>query len=129
MKIPHIDAEIGPLIGTNVLKAMEPEEVIRSVNNGPYAVRTVLGWTVKGPLRDNNCEPAGNGKYITPNRISVAELDELWNQQFKYDFPESSQEQLEMSQEDLQFMDSVSQSAKLVQGHYCISLPLKNKEL
>lgn len=34
-----------------------------------------------------------------------------------------------MSQEDLQFMDSVSQSTKLVKGHYCIGLPLKNKEL
>jgi len=93
---------------------MEPEQVIRSVDNGPYAVGTIPGWTVNGPLRDNNCELTGDGKYITANRISVAKLDELWNQQFKYDFPESNQEQLEMSQEDPQFMDSVSQSARLV---------------
>lgn len=62
VKIPHIDAEIGLLIGTNLPKAMEPDKVIRSVNNGPYSVRTVLGWAVNEPLRDKNCEPAGNGK-------------------------------------------------------------------
>ncbi|KAK5916219.1 hypothetical protein CgunFtcFv8_011227 [Champsocephalus gunnari] len=30
VNIPHIKAEIGLLIGTNVPKAMEPEEVIRT---------------------------------------------------------------------------------------------------
>ncbi len=34
-------------------KALEPEEVNRSVKDGPYAVRTALGWTVNGPLREN----------------------------------------------------------------------------
>lgn len=75
VRIPRIDAEIGLLIGTHVPRAMEPEEVIKSVNDGPYAVRTVLGWTVNGPLRENNYEPAGNRKYVTSNRISVAKLD------------------------------------------------------
>ncbi len=110
---------------------LEPEEVIRSVNDGSYAVRTILGWTVNGPLRDGNYETTRDEvAYVTSNRISVGKLDELWNQQFKYDFPEGSQEeQLEMSQEDLQFTDSMSQSARLVEGHYCIGLPLKNKQL
>ncbi|KAI4884310.1 hypothetical protein NFI96_008914, partial [Prochilodus magdalenae] len=57
-------------------------------------------------------------------------LEELWNQQFKYDFPEGRHhEQAEMSKEDLLFMDRVSTSAQLKGGHYCIGLPLKNKEV
>ena len=48
--LPKIDAEIGLLIGTNAPKAMEPWQVIASVDDGPYAVRTRLGWTVNGPL-------------------------------------------------------------------------------
>ncbi len=47
---PEIEAGIELLIGTNVPKALEPLEVIRSVNDGPYAIRTILGWTVNGPL-------------------------------------------------------------------------------
>lgn len=79
MRIPHINAEIGLLIGTNVPKASEPEEVIRSVSDGPVSISvsvTILGWTVNGPLRDSNCEPTGYGvTYITSNRISVVKLD------------------------------------------------------
>ncbi|KAL4008773.1 hypothetical protein ACER0C_002625 [Sarotherodon galilaeus] len=131
VRIPYINAEIGLLIGTNVPRAMEPEEVIHSIDDGPYAVKTSLGWTVNGPLRDGN-RRAARSKIVTikSNRISVAKLDDLWKQQLRYDFPECNQEeQLEMSREDLQFMDSVTLSARLVNGHYCIGLPLKNKEI
>ena len=61
------------------------------------------------------------------NRISVATLDELWSQQFKNDFPECQDDQLEMSRDEIQFMEIVSQSASLVGGHYCINLPLRNR--
>lgn len=53
-QVPCISAEIGLLIGTNVPKALEPQEVIHSVNEEPYDVRTALGWTVNGPLREGN---------------------------------------------------------------------------
>lgn len=50
--LPEIDAEIELLIGSDVPKALEPIDVIRSVGDGPYAVKTMLGWTVNGPLED-----------------------------------------------------------------------------
>lgn len=60
----------------------------------------------------------------------MAKLEELTQQQIKYDFPECHlTEKLEMSSEDRQFMDSVSQSVKLIDGHYSIGLPLKKKEI
>lgn len=34
-----------------------------------------------------------------------------------------------MSREDLQFMKNVTQSTKMVEGHYCIGLPLKNNKV
>lgn len=45
VKLPSIKAQIGMLIGANVPKAMEPLQVINSIGGGPYAVRTILGWT------------------------------------------------------------------------------------
>lgn len=54
VKLPSIKAQIGLLIGANVPKALEPRQVINSVDGGPYAVRTNLGWTVNRPLRGGN---------------------------------------------------------------------------
>ncbi|KAL7831402.1 hypothetical protein SRHO_G00309050 [Serrasalmus rhombeus] len=131
VRIPSIKADVDLLIGTDVAKALEPQEVIRSVKDGPYAVRTVLGWTVNGPLRESIRSWSEHGyPQIQMNRISVTRLEELWMQQFKYDFPENALgEQREMSKEDQLFMDRVTTSTKLVNGHYFIGLPLKNKDV
>lgn len=43
VKLPAVEAEVGLLIGANVPKAMEPLQVVSSVNDGPYALRTALG--------------------------------------------------------------------------------------
>lgn len=65
---------------------------------------------------------------ISVYRISVVKL-ELWEQQFKTDFPECVSDNQEPSKEDQQFLNLVSKSVKLVRGHYCIGLPLKEKEI
>lgn len=50
-------------------------------------------------------------------RISVVKMEELMQQQIKFNFPERQhEERLEMSQEDHMFMESVSKSVKLVDG-------------
>lgn len=129
--LPVIDSEIELLIGSNVPKALEPLEVIQSVDDGPYAVKTILGWTVNGPLGgDRSCEMVCEQPQVCVNRISVVRLDELWKQQFKIDFPESDQEEQQgLSREDCQFMDLVTKSAKKVGGHFEIGLPFRNKEI
>ncbi|KAK7944963.1 hypothetical protein WMY93_000691 [Mugilogobius chulae] len=131
VKLPTIQADIGLLIGANVPQAMEPLQVVKSVDNGPYAVRTLLGWTINGPLRGGReAKQSDTWTKVTVNRISVARLEELWQLQFKQDFPDAGlTEELEMSKDDHQFISMVSQSAELKDGHYSICLPVKNKEL
>lgn len=51
VKIHEIDAGIDLLIGINASKVLEPWEVVNSQGDGPYAVRTLLGWVIYGPLR------------------------------------------------------------------------------
>jgi hypothetical protein len=51
IRLSTIDSDIGMLIDTDVPKAMEPWEVIKSEGDGPYAVKTLLGWSINGPLR------------------------------------------------------------------------------
>lgn len=130
ISLQQIETGIELLIGTNVRRAMEPLEVIRSEQNGPYAVRTVLGWTVNGPLTGNGGEANYCEQPVTVNRVSIVNLDELWQQQFKMDFPESAvEQQVGLSREDLRFMDMVTKSAKHVNGHYQIALPFKNPNI
>ena len=57
---------VNQLIGTNCLKALEPLEVIPSLGNRPYAIRTTLGWWVIGPIN------VKDGKTISGNRIAVS---------------------------------------------------------
>ena len=40
------------LIGANCVEALQPLEVIPSQQDGPYAYRTILGWSVVGPIVD-----------------------------------------------------------------------------
>ena len=38
------------LIGANCARALEPIKVIPSRNDGPYAMKTILGWCIVGPI-------------------------------------------------------------------------------
>lgn len=79
MSLPQINAEVGLLIGTNVPKAMEPWQEIHSERDGPYAVRTALGWVVNGPLRSLEMD-RDKGESHTVNRLSVVEVEALLRQ-------------------------------------------------
>lgn len=93
------------------------------MDDGPYAIKTILGWTSNGPLGGDS----GDGMdAVTVKRISVLNLEELWQQQFKTDFPECGyDEQPGQSREDQRFMKLVQDSARLVDGHYQVALPLR----
>ncbi|KAL7877734.1 hypothetical protein SRHO_G00043770 [Serrasalmus rhombeus] len=105
---------------------MEPWRVVNSKGNGPFAIKTLLGWVVSGLLHDEHVCLNKHGKpYVCSHRISVERVSELLVQQFNHDFPESAYEKVEMSQEDLRFLDIMDTSAKLQDGHYYLPLPFK----
>ncbi len=45
---PILDCEIGLLIGYDCPRALTPREVIPGPDEGPYAIRTDLGWSLVG---------------------------------------------------------------------------------
>lgn len=94
-------------------------------------MKTILGWTVNGPLRgDCNYDSTWGNRVATVSRISILTLDDLWEQQTKADFPECVEdEQPGLSRDDCQFLESVEKSVKLVDGHYNIDLPLRKKDV
>ena len=132
--LPDIDSDIGLLIGINAPKAMEPHEVIPSEGDGPFAVRTKLGWVVNGPLSTTAMEPQ-SGTYTDAqvNRIEVIHTSTIQEQlvsQFNYDFSERSIDDVpEYSLEDKKFAKSVTGTIEYKDGHYTIGLPFRKEDI
>lgn len=126
IRIPELDADVESLIGTNAPKLMEPWEIINSQGDGPYAVRTLLGWIINGPLRGNSGHCQRSCLTIYANRISIIKLEELLISQYNQEFSEKVlYEQQEMSREDLRFKGILEKSICMQEGHYCMDLPFK----
>ncbi|XP_032387795.1 uncharacterized protein LOC116699370 [Etheostoma spectabile] len=130
IKLHDVDADVDLLIGTDAAKVMEPWEVINSQGEGPYAVRTRVGWVINGPLRGGDSNGVKTGcSVVTTNRISVEHLEDMLIKQYNHDFNErTSEEQLEMSREEIKFMQTVSRTTELIAGHYFIDLPFRAKD-
>jgi len=121
INLPCIEAAVDLLIGSDVPKALEPQDVKRSNDGGPYAVRTLLGWTLNGPLgRSNSSNHAAN-------RIqSHANLDLQFERFCEMEFNDSQfSTEKGMSQEDKKALTILEESAELRNGHYEIALPWK----
>ncbi|PFX21826.1 hypothetical protein AWC38_SpisGene13688 [Stylophora pistillata] len=119
--LPCIDADVELLVGRDVPKALEPQGVQRSEDGGPYAVRTLLGWSINGPLG----RPSKSSR--TTNRI---QFHVLLDQQFapfcEMEFNDS-QFNIEkgLSQDDKRALAMMEESAEFRDGHYEIVLPWK----
>lgn len=121
-----IDSEVELLVGVDVSKAMEPWDVVPGESNGPFAVKTVLGWVINGPLCQEICETKYDAK---SNFVRMDQnLDQIMLQHFNRDFNERVIEDVsEHSKEDKQFMKIVENSVHMENGHYVMSLPFKNE--
>ena len=147
------DAPIGLLIGRNCRKALEPVEIIPSQNNGPYATRTRLGWSLGCEDTDDFTPqravasdivkvnfnqirwPANNVITGYPSSISYSIkghirdeserrfIKEVWNEE---DTHEINSEQRGLSCEDQQFLEIMSNNIKFVDGHYELPLPFRD---
>lgn len=110
--IASIEANVDLLIDTNAAKVLEPWEVLSSRGNGPYAVRSVLGWVVNDPFREgDNSRPKTGFPVAAVNRISVCKLEEMLNNQYNHDFNERSSDEKGMSREDIRFLEIMGESA------------------
>lgn len=92
IQLQKIDADVELLIGVDAPKAMEPWQIINSQGNGPYAVRTLLGWVVNGPLNSSSAMDRFGRPVASVNRISVEQLETLLVNQYHHDFPEKEYE-------------------------------------
>ena len=145
------NAEIGLLIGSNCPKAIEPQEVIPGNERDPYAIRTLLGWGIIGPVSkldkddveiyETSCnhvvateiasEKKPNIVFVPESRVKEIIGPLLINKMFELDFQENSNmSPTYSSTDDETFLRKVSDGVRLrTDGHYEIPLPFNDDEI
>lgn len=124
-RIP-VDSDIGLLLCVNVPKAMEPWDKIPSNDNGLFAIKTILGWVMNGPI-DTVPENGIFNTFVTVNGID-ARLEEQIRYQFNHDYCERAIDDVpEPSKEDKTFLEFVKNSVHFEDRHYIIDLPFKSE--
>ena len=97
------DVEIGLLIGLNCPSAVRPRDIVCGNENEPYAVRSLLGWHVNGPVNQksskqvhcnriqilkSNTEDNVNGYIIAKTEIKERLTPQVVSRMFEVDFAE-----------------------------------------
>ncbi|KAJ8027843.1 hypothetical protein HOLleu_29913 [Holothuria leucospilota] len=108
------------LIGSDVPEAFWVMEERRGRRKEPFAIRSLLGWTLMGPV--------GPGRGTQMNVHHVRYGDDLLSQQvakfWETDFGDSVfSEQRGESQEDRRARGIMEDSVRIVEGHYELKLP------
>ena len=62
---------MGLLIGSNCPNAIKPKQVIPGRSNDPYAIRTLLGWGIIGPVTGSTNKEDLD---ISCHRVAVKEI-------------------------------------------------------
>ncbi len=111
---------VGLLIRNNLPSVHEPLEVINSVNNGPYAITTLLGWAIHGLSRPTS-------EYKVIHRINLQpSREQQWEKMYNMDFTERLIDNVpDRSIQDKQFITYVTHNTRHVHEHYEVSLPFK----
>jgi len=130
-------------------RAIKPREVITGKGDDPYAIRTLLGWGIIGPVtpvkellndvksEDITChrivtQEIGENKRIDSKLVINAQMKEVINpyqvkEMFEIDFSERNSGDQALSQDDRKFLARVNEGIRHREdGHYEMPLPLKD---
>ena len=138
------DVEIGALIGLNCPRAVRPREVIHGKQNNPYAVRSLLGWHINGPIkREGNgavqChririhEPSAvdeaSGYIVVERSVKEQLTPQVVGRMFELDFSER-ENGMAMSQENREFLRKAKEGIHHREDlHYELPLPFREQDV
>ena len=141
------DIEVGLLIGLNCPSALRPRDIVYGNESDPYAVRSLLGWYINGPINthktsyhDNvncnsihfnelNTSTTAKGYVVSQRTVKEQITPQAVERMFELDFSEK-EKGTAMSRDDLKFYDTVEKGiVHLEDLHYEMPLPLKDQNL
>ena len=121
LDIPKVDdEEVTLLIGANVPVVQVHEESRIGTAGEPYAVRTILGWAIFGPVKGTQQSKKVNVSFL---RYVDETLDRRINQFLALDNAGTTRsDKKEMSIEDRRALKIMEDSICMVDGHYQVSI-------
>ena len=122
IELPRLEGKRATiLIGTDTPEDHWIFKERRGRRKQPYAARTLLGWTVIGPMVRREGHRA-RVYFVNGDQIS-AQIKNM----YEADFCESTPYSQAMSVEDRRALSIMEDSVKLVNGHYQLPLPWRHK--
>ncbi|XP_078344112.1 uncharacterized protein LOC144629777 [Oculina patagonica] len=125
--LPEIDSkEVRLIIGCNVPDAFWVLEERRGGKGDPVAIRSILGWTIVGPIEKIEDEHSFNVNFVRlaeqrdEDEILLQQVENFWKTEFTDTIASSK---VAMSVEDERALRIMEGSVKKVSGHYQIALP------
>lgn len=125
IQIPDVESkEVMLLIGTDSPLAHIPLEVRSGTGSQPYAVRSRLGWAIRGPIQDVSGTEEANVHFgESGDDILQQQLERMW----KTDFNDRVQDdKVCMSIEDKKALKIMDSTLEFQDGHYTLGLPWRN---
>ena len=111
---------VAMIIGCDVPEAHWVLDECRGRRKEPYAVKTLLGWMLMGPVEHKGREDF-HVNFINREDISLqTQVERMFQMEFNETNAKST---AEMSLEDRKALSIMESSAELVDGHYQIALP------
>ena len=144
-------SNIGLLIGVNCPRALQPYDVIHSVNNGPFAVKTALGWCISGPKQHHD-EEINGAEVIScccanvndqQAQTTETDLEDVKLRMHGHDFSEQTSEMKlcakwspvdityarSLNQNDRKFLNKVNDESRITNKHNQLPLPFRHPDV
>ena len=123
-------SKVELIIGCNVPEAFWVLEEKRGNKGDPYAISSPLGWTLMGPM--DRLEGENSHHCVNFTRIVNAEKEDVLVQQLERFWKTDNAGlipdcKVSMSIEDKRALAVMESSAKLVDGHYQLALPWRER--
>ncbi|CAG2203658.1 unnamed protein product [Mytilus edulis] len=114
------------LIGTDSPNAHIPLEVRSGNENQPYAIRSRLGWAIRGPIEDTHASNVINVHFEEARDVLLQrQLERMWTS----DFDDRAREDKNgLSIEDKEAMKMMESSITQEDGHFKLGLPWRDRE-
>ena len=139
-ELPEFDPDIpmGLLIGANCPRALEPLQAINSVDGGPYAYLSRLGWCVVGPMAESKSKGRVKCNLIKsatqPEELSTMSwkettIEDHLKEMYLREFSENLSDAKGLSVDDRHFLEIMKSEIRFHDGHYTLPLPFKEAEV
>ena len=120
--------QVKLLIGQDNAHILRPLEIRCGRDDEPYAVRTVLGWTINGPV--GICSDEATSLTTISAFVQTKtdmRLDNLVEQFWKIDMGDIAAEESALSKDDHKVLQLWDDTTVVTQGHYEMKIPFRNE--